>query len=136
MEVFGHGFSRRRMNKFGGTRIPECEKCLAFKFTQSELSILRRSRYRSGTTWDDYLDTIKESDLSGKKVAIFGCGDSQSYADNFCDGIEDISLQWATLSLVGYVAWNVNHYRLQLRPKALKLSNLQTLNPEPANPEA
>ncbi|CAE7534342.1 unnamed protein product, partial [Symbiodinium pilosum] len=47
-------------------------------------------RYRSGTTWDDYLDTIKESDLSGKKVAIFGCGDSQSYADNFCDGIEEL----------------------------------------------
>ena len=87
---FRVGFSRSRMNKFGGTCIPECEKCFAFKFTQYELCIVRRSRYRSGTTWDDYLDTIKESDLSGKKVAIFGCGDSQSYADNFCDGIEEL----------------------------------------------
>merc|ERR1712151_809397 len=33
--------------------------------------------YRSGTTWDDYVDTIKEYDLSGKTVAIFGCGDSK-----------------------------------------------------------
>ena len=88
--VYSVGFSRSSMNKFGGARIPECEKCLEFKLTQYELCILRRSRYRSGTTWDDYLDTIKESDLSGKKVAIFGCGDSQSYADNFCDGIEEL----------------------------------------------
>merc|ERR550532_2897758 len=44
--------------------------------------------YRSGTAWDDVLDEIKELDLSGKTVAIFGCGDSQGYGDNFCDCIE------------------------------------------------
>ena len=26
-------------------------------------------------------------DLSGKTVALFGCGDSESYADTFCDGM-------------------------------------------------
>ena len=61
--------------------------------------------YRSGTTWDDYLDTIKEFDLNGKVVAIFGCGDSQSYADNFCDGIEELhnAFQAAGAKMVGYV---------------------------------
>ena len=61
--------------------------------------------YRSGTTWDDYLDTIKEYDLDGKVVAIFGCGDSQSYADNFCDGIEELhnAFQAAGAKMVGYV---------------------------------
>merc|ERR1712203_1179780 len=46
--------------------------------------------YRSGTTWDDYLDEIKALDLKGKPVAVFGCGDSQGYADNFCDAIEEM----------------------------------------------
>lgn len=46
--------------------------------------------YRSGTAWDDYIDEIKELDLNGKPVAVFGCGDSQGYGDNFCDGIEEL----------------------------------------------
>merc|ERR1719367_397648 len=39
--------------------------------------------YRSGTTLDDLIDDIKGLDLKGKTVAIFGCGDSSGYADNF-----------------------------------------------------
>jgi len=46
--------------------------------------------FRSGTTWDDYLEELRELDLSGKPVAVFGCGDSQGYADNFCDAIEEM----------------------------------------------
>merc|ERR1712151_556417 len=46
--------------------------------------------YRSGTAWDDLLDEIKGVDLAGKPVAVFGCGDSQAYGDNFCDGIEEL----------------------------------------------
>merc|ERR1711988_1543582 len=46
--------------------------------------------YRSGTAWDDILDEIKEVDLAGKPVAVFGCGDSEGYGDNFCDGIEEL----------------------------------------------
>ena len=30
---------------------------------------------------------LKKADLSHKFVALFGCGDSDSYADTFCDGI-------------------------------------------------
>ncbi|MFI3278310.1 MAG: flavodoxin FldA [Rikenellaceae bacterium] len=37
--------------------------------------------------WDAELSTLKGADLSGKKVAIFGCGDSGSYPDSFVDGI-------------------------------------------------
>jgi len=51
--------------------------------------------YRSGTTWDDYLDEIKGLDLKGKPVAIFGCGDSQSYGENFCDAIEEMHSTFA-----------------------------------------
>merc|ERR1711865_1133793 len=45
---------------------------------------------RSGTAWDDVIDELKGMDFSGKKVAIFGCGDSSSYSDYFCDAIEEM----------------------------------------------
>merc|ERR1711948_138860 len=43
---------------------------------------------RSGTAWDEVIEEIKDLDLSGKKLAVFGCGDSSSYGDYFCDVIE------------------------------------------------
>ena len=33
------------------------------------------------------LKMIKTADLNGKIVALFGCGDSESYCDTFCDGM-------------------------------------------------
>jgi len=50
---------------------------------------------RSGTAWDDVLDTIRGLDLKGKPVAVFGCGDSGSYGDNFCDAIEEVHSTFA-----------------------------------------
>ena len=40
--------------------------------------------------WYDGLDVIKSADLSGKTVALFGCGDSCSYSDTFCGGMAEI----------------------------------------------
>lgn len=40
--------------------------------------------------WEDYIDKIKATDLSGKKIALFGCGDSSSYSDTFGDAIGKI----------------------------------------------
>lgn len=37
--------------------------------------------------WYDALEALKSADLSGKLVALFGCGDSASYCDTFCDAI-------------------------------------------------
>merc|ERR1719313_131608 len=46
---------------------------------------------RSGTAWDDFIYGDLESiDLSGKKVAIFGLGDSGGYGDNFCDAMDEL----------------------------------------------
>jgi len=60
---------------------------------------------RSGVAWDDLLDDIKGVDLAGKPVAVFGCGDSGSYGDNFCDGIEELHDTFAAAGakLIGYV---------------------------------
>merc|ERR1711937_308464 len=46
---------------------------------------------RSGTTWDDWLyDTLPNLDITGKKIAIFGVGDQQSYGDNYCDAAGEL----------------------------------------------
>lgn len=68
--------------------------------------------YRSGTAWDDLIDEIKDVDLSGKPVAVFGLGDSGSYGDNFCDGIEELNATFAAAGakLIGYVdSGNYSH---------------------------
>lgn len=37
--------------------------------------------------WYDFLDSLKTKNLSGKKVALFGTGDAESYPDTFCDAM-------------------------------------------------
>ena len=37
--------------------------------------------------WYDAVKVLKKAGLSSKEVALFGCGDSESYCDTFCDGI-------------------------------------------------
>mmetsp|Transcript_42597 Transcript_42597/g.85278 ORF Transcript_42597/g.85278 Transcript_42597/m.85278 type:complete len:211 (+) Transcript_42597:36-668(+) len=46
---------------------------------------------RSGTDWDEILyNDVPNMDLKGKKVAFFGCGDSMSYGDYFCDAMGEL----------------------------------------------
>lgn len=37
--------------------------------------------------WEDFADEFKEADLSKKKVALFGLGDQEVYADSFVNGM-------------------------------------------------
>ncbi|MEM7586960.1 MAG: flavodoxin [Acidobacteriota bacterium] len=37
--------------------------------------------------WDDRLEEIANTDLTGKTVALFGCGDANGYPDNFQDAL-------------------------------------------------
>lgn len=58
-----------------------------------DLIILGSSTWGSGELQDDWYDAIKTFDsteLKGKMVAIFGCGDSSSYSDTFCDAMGQI----------------------------------------------
>jgi len=46
---------------------------------------------RSGTDWDSVIySDLPSMDLTGKKVAFFGCGDSLSYGDYFCDAVGEL----------------------------------------------
>lgn len=56
-----------------------------------DLLILGTSTWGDGELQDDWYDGVKtlkaSPDLKTKEIALFGCGDSESYADTFCDGI-------------------------------------------------
>ena len=60
---------------------------------EAENLILGTSTWGAGELQDDWYDGVeklKSADLSGKTVALFGCGDSESYSDTFCGGMEEI----------------------------------------------
>jgi flavodoxin I len=40
--------------------------------------------------WEGFISVVGSADLSGKKVGLFGCGDSSSYPDTFCDAMGKI----------------------------------------------
>jgi len=55
--------------------------------------ILGTSTWGAGELQDDWYDgmsTLKSCDLSGKTIALFGCGDSESYGDTFVGGIGEL----------------------------------------------
>lgn len=71
--------------------------------------ILGTSTWGLGDIQDDWemaLDTLKQADLSGKSVAIFGLGDSSSYSDTFVDAMADIyeAATAAGATVIGSVA--------------------------------
>ena len=70
--------------------------------------ILGTSTWGAGEVQDDWYDGIKvinSADLSGKTVALFGCGDSDSYADTFVGGLAEIykAAKGAGANIIGAV---------------------------------
>ncbi len=37
--------------------------------------------------WEDFSETVTKANLKGKKVALFGLGDQDTYPDSFADGV-------------------------------------------------
>lgn len=55
--------------------------------------ILGTSTWDAGELQDDWYDGLKvlqSADLKGKTIALFGCGDSESYGDTFVSGIGEL----------------------------------------------
>lgn len=71
--------------------------------------LLGTSTWGAGELQDDWYDGIgivKGADLSGKTVAIFGCGDSASYGDTFCGAMKELydAAKAAGANVVGEVS--------------------------------
>lgn len=55
--------------------------------------LLGTSTWGAGELQDDWYDgveTLKGADLGGKTVALFGCGDAESYSDTFCGAMAEL----------------------------------------------
>ncbi|MGV8139495.1 MAG: flavodoxin [Mangrovibacterium sp.] len=54
--------------------------------------------------WDEFVPAMKDMDMKGKTVAIFGLGDQAGYPENFADGIGVLGhlLRDRGAKLVGY----------------------------------
>ena len=40
--------------------------------------------------WYDGLEVLKQANLAGKTIALYGCGDAESYSDTFCGGMKEL----------------------------------------------
>ena len=56
--------------------------------------------------WEGFVGKASGANLSGKKVAIFGCGDSASYSDSFCDAMGKIyqAIEGKGCTIIGRVS--------------------------------
>ena len=55
--------------------------------------ILGTSTWGAGEMQDDWYDglrTLQAADLAGKTIALFGCGDCESYGDTFVGGMGEL----------------------------------------------
>ncbi|MDR0733409.1 MAG: flavodoxin [Dysgonamonadaceae bacterium] len=77
----------------GDGDVHDVAKAGASDLTQYDALLFGSSTWGLGDLqddWGDFIQTVDNADLSGKKVALFGCGDSQSYPDTFCNAVGTI----------------------------------------------
>ncbi len=70
------------------SHVIDVAKANAAQLSDYELLLLGSSTWGVGDLQDDWIGFVDQlGTLSGKQVAVFGTGDSSSYADSFCDAI-------------------------------------------------
>lgn len=65
----------------------------AQKLAEYDNLLLGTSSWGAGEMQDDWYEgvkALKAADLSGKTIALFGCGDAESYSDTFCGGLSEL----------------------------------------------
>ncbi|MFI3263478.1 MAG: flavodoxin FldA [Rikenellaceae bacterium] len=73
-----------------GVSAIEVSELTADTIAEYEALVLGTSTWGDGELQDDWYDgvaVLKDADLTGKTIALFGCGDGESYCDTFCDGM-------------------------------------------------
>ena len=76
-----------------GTEAISVADMTADTIADNDVLLLGTSTWGAGELQDDWydgIDVLKAADLEGKTVAIFGCGDAESYPDTFCGAMGEI----------------------------------------------
>ena len=91
-----------------GCEAIDVQKLTADVVNNNQNLILGTSTWGAGELQDDWYDGLKVlqgADLSGKTIALFGCGDCESYGDTFVGGIGELfnALKTSGATFVGAV---------------------------------
>lgn len=91
-----------------GTDVLNVQDLTADIIAENENLILGTSTWGAGELQDDWYDGVKllqAADLSGKVIALFGCGDAESYSDTFVGGMGELyeAVKASGARLVGQV---------------------------------
>lgn len=76
-----------------GAEVINVSDLTANQLAEADNIVLGTSTWGTGELQDDWYDgvnVVKSANLSGKRVALFGCGDSASYSDTFCGGMKEL----------------------------------------------
>ena len=76
-----------------GCEVMDVQNLTAEVVESHENLILGTSTWGAGelqNDWYDGLKVLQGADLSGKTIALFGCGDCESYSDTFVGGIGEL----------------------------------------------
>jgi flavodoxin I len=76
-----------------GAEVMNVQDLTADVVAANENLILGTSTWGAGELQDDWYDglkTLQSSDLKGKTIAIFGCGDCATYSDTFVGGMGEL----------------------------------------------
>lgn len=76
-----------------GAEVINVSDLTANQLAEADNIVLGTSTWGAGELQDDWYDgvnVVKSGNLSGKRVALFGCGDSASYSDTFCGGMKEL----------------------------------------------
>ena len=76
-----------------GCEVMDVQNLTAEVVESHENLILGTSTWGADELQDDWFDGLKVlqgADLSGKTIALFGCGDCESYSDTFVGGIGEL----------------------------------------------
>lgn len=92
-----------------GAEVMNVQDLTADVIAANDNLILGTSTWGAGELQDDWYDGVsllKSASLSGKTVALFGCGDCESYGDTFVGGIAELydAVKDSGAHLVGAVA--------------------------------
>ena len=86
------------------------------QFTHYEHLLLGLSTWYDGelqSDWDEFFEQFKTIDFTNKKVALFGLGDQEGYAEYFVDGIgilaEVVEQKGGTI----FGQWSTNGYKYE-----------------------
>lgn len=84
------GIARRIAEALGAATVVSASELTTDMIKCNKNLILGSSTWGSGELqdeWYDAIEIIKSSDLAGKTVAVFGCGDSCGFSTTFCDAM-------------------------------------------------